>query len=69
MSSPCDGRILTIGEVSSIDSTIDAVKGRSYRLDEFMLGVIGDHSSQEPENKLASIEGRSNNAEVAKLLA
>ena len=45
--SPCDGRVLTVGEVSTADSTIDCVKGRSYRLDEFMLGYIGDPESSE----------------------
>lgn len=39
MCSPCDGRVLTVGEISTHDATIDCVKGRSYRLDEFMLGV------------------------------
>lgn len=42
MCSPCDGRILTCGKVNSEFSTIDCVKGRSYRLDEFMLGVQGE---------------------------
>jgi len=42
MCSPCDGAVLTVGTISSADSTIDCVKGRSYRLDEFMMGVIGD---------------------------
>ena len=42
LSSPCDGAVLTIGTINSEDSTIDCVKGRSYRLDEFMIGVIGD---------------------------
>jgi len=37
--SPCDGRVLTCGEVSSADFTIDCVKGRSYRLDEFIFGA------------------------------
>lgn len=40
--SPCDGTVLTIGTVNSTESTIDCVKGRSYRLDEFMVGVMGD---------------------------
>ena len=39
MCSPCDGAILTIGVVNETDSTVDCVKGRSYRLDEFMTGV------------------------------
>ena len=38
MCSPCDGRILTCGEIDSENSTIDCVKGRSYRLYELMLG-------------------------------
>lgn len=38
ITSPCDGRVLTCGEIGTEDSTIDCVKGRSYRLDEFMLG-------------------------------
>jgi phosphatidylserine decarboxylase len=40
--SPCDGTVLSTGLINSADSTIDCVKGRSYRLDEFMIGVIGD---------------------------
>jgi phosphatidylserine decarboxylase len=39
MCSPCDGRVLTCGTVNSKYSTVDCVKGRSYRLDEFMLGT------------------------------
>ena len=42
LSSPCDGRVLTCGEVCSESSTIDCVKGRSYRLDEFLLGCRED---------------------------
>ena len=64
--SPCDGRILTIGKVSSIDSTIDCVKGRSYRLDEFMLGYIGDPS--DTSDLATKIAERQNNAEVQAML-
>lgn len=60
--SPCDGRILTIGKVSSSDSTIDCVKGRSYRLDEFLLGYIGDPN--DPSDVATKIAERQNNAEV-----
>jgi hypothetical protein len=42
MCSPCDGRVLTCGKINSEYSTIDCVKGRSYRLDEFMLGMQGE---------------------------
>ena len=38
ISSPCDGRVLSCGEIGTADASIDCVKGRSYRLDEFMLG-------------------------------
>lgn len=38
MCSPCDGRVLTFGEMNTRNNTVDCVKGRSYRLDEFMLG-------------------------------
>ena len=37
--SPCDGEIFTFGFVDNIDSSIDCVKGRSYELDEFILGT------------------------------
>jgi len=42
MCSPCDGHVLTCGKINSEYSTIDCVKGRSYRLDEFMLGAQGN---------------------------
>lgn len=45
MCSPCDGKVLTCGKINSEYSTIDCVKGRSYRLDEFMLGYQGDGNS------------------------
>ena len=41
MCSPCDGRVLSYGVVDSENSTIDCVKGRSYKLSEFMLGNEG----------------------------
>ncbi len=46
--SPCDGRVLSYGEISTSDATIDCVKGRSYRLDEFMLGVRDDEEKTIP---------------------
>src|SRR3569833_556244 len=36
--SPCDGRVLAVGMVDSLKSTIDCIKGHDYRLDEFLLG-------------------------------
>jgi len=47
MCSPCDGRVLTCGKINSEFSTIDCVKGRSYRLDEFMLGTKGNTDSRD----------------------
>ena len=64
--SPCDGRILTIGKVSSADSTIDCVKGRSYRLDEFLLGHIGD--LEDDSDVATKIDQGRNNSEVEALL-
>lgn len=48
ITSPCDGRVLSFGEIDTMDSTIDCVKGRSYRLDEFMLGVRDDEDKSIP---------------------
>jgi phosphatidylserine decarboxylase len=48
ITSPCDGRVLSFGEIDTLDSTIDCVKGRSYRLDEFMLGVRDDEEKSIP---------------------
>ena len=48
ISSPCDGRVLSFGEICIIDSTIDCVKGRSYRLDEFMLGYRDEEDKTVP---------------------
>jgi len=64
--SPCDGRVLTIGKVSTADSTIDCVKGRSYRLDEFLLGYIGDPT--DPMDETSKIASRKNNPSVQGLL-
>ena len=47
MTSPCDGKVLTVGEICTIDQTIDCVKGRSYRLDEFLLG----HQETDPREE------------------
>ena len=56
MCSPCDGKVLTCGKINSEYSTIDCVKGRSYRLDEFMLGALGESDQTDivsdiPNNK------------------
>ena len=36
--SPCDGKIMRIGQIDSDASSIECVKGNDYRLDEFLLG-------------------------------
>mmetsp|Transcript_65447 Transcript_65447/g.90471 ORF Transcript_65447/g.90471 Transcript_65447/m.90471 type:complete len:310 (-) Transcript_65447:221-1150(-) len=56
LASPCDGTVLTVGEVDTLASTIDAVKGRSYRLDEFMLGHSGDSSDNSDEKNNSGVE-------------
>lgn len=64
--SPCDGTVLTSGIVNSADSTIDCVKGRSYRLDEFMMGVIGDDGDQDVTSRISKV--RRNHSGVEALL-
>lgn len=51
LASPCDGHVLTLGDIDSENFTIDCVKGRSYRLDEFMLGVKGNGEVSPPGNR------------------
>jgi phosphatidylserine decarboxylase len=64
MCSPCDGRVLTCGKINSEYSTIDCVKGRSYRLDEFMLGFQGeDHNNDNCQE-----DKTPNNSEIKSLL-
>lgn len=62
MCSPCDGKVLTCGKINSEYSTIDCVKGRSYRLDEFMLGTLGDSDQSEIVSDIP------NNSQVAAML-
>ena len=47
--SPCDGKVLSCGEVDTLESTMDCIKGHTYRLDEFLFGyqvVKGENSDQ-----------------------
>lgn len=57
---------MSFGEVSREDSSIDCVKGRSYRLDEFMCGVIGDET--DPTSKRDKIRLNKVNPGVLGLL-
>lgn len=38
MCSPCDGKVLSFGMVDSLKTTMDCIKGHTYRLDEFLFG-------------------------------
>ena len=51
--SPCDGRVLSFGEVDSLDSTMDCIKGHKYRLDEFLFGyqTVKDSSDSTSEKR------------------
>lgn len=62
MCSPADGKVLTCGVINSEFSTIDCVKGRSYRLDEFMLGVKGNSLRND------QTEVTENNSEIVAML-
>ena len=56
IASPCDGTVLSSGLINHADSTIDCVKGRSYRLDEFMIGVIGDDGDQDTASRVDKVK-------------
>jgi len=51
IASPSDGRILSVGNINTENFTIDCVKGRPYRLDEFMIGVKGDGEVSPPDDE------------------
>mmetsp|Transcript_37568 Transcript_37568/g.49436 ORF Transcript_37568/g.49436 Transcript_37568/m.49436 type:complete len:211 (-) Transcript_37568:613-1245(-) len=36
--SPCDGKVLSYGEIDALNSTMDCIKGHTYRVDEFLFG-------------------------------
>ena len=38
LSSPCDGKVLSYGEVDTLAATMDCIKGNNYRVDEFLFG-------------------------------
>lgn len=49
MCSPCDGKILSFGDVNTMNCTIDCIKGHDYRLDEFLFGFKQDKLKQEKD--------------------
>lgn len=57
MCSPCDGAVLTVGKINDLDATIDCVKGRSYRLDEFMMD---QHDPDSIAELLSGVKSRGN---------
>ena len=67
MCSPCDGRVLSCGKINSEYSTIDCVKGRSYILDEFMLGYIGNPDEDDDLDKHIAPNNRSVAALIEKV--
>ena len=56
MCSPCDGRILSSGEVDSLNCTIDCIKGHNYRLDEFIFGIKNIKEKQDEHKRITMIE-------------
>ena len=36
--SPCDGKVLSYGEINTLEATMDCIKGHKYRVDEFLFG-------------------------------
>ena len=36
--SPCDGKVLSIGEVDTDSTTMECIKGNAYPVDEFLFG-------------------------------
>ena len=57
--SPCDGRVLSFGEVDALDSTMDCIKGQTYRLDEFLFG----YQTQKSAEDRATSQGKKSTAE------
>lgn len=56
MCSPCDGKILSHGDVDSLKCTIDCVKGNDYRLDEFLFGFKTDKLPQDENRRITMVE-------------
>lgn len=47
--SPCDGKVLSFGPIDSLHSTMDCIKGHTYRLDEFLFGYKTDKDINNPQ--------------------
>ena len=66
--SPSDGAIFATGKVDSAHSLIDCVKGHSYRLDQYLFGVIGDQDNKFPDYEKLSMKPN-NNTDLNRLLS
>lgn len=58
--SPCDGTVLSLGEVDAKDSTLECIKGNNYRLDEFLYGCQSDKGFKVCDQKLKAAKARGN---------
>ena len=58
--SPCDGTVLSLGEVNAKDSTLECIKGNNYRLDEFLFGCQSDQGFAVCDKKLKDAKARGN---------
>ena len=47
--SPCDGKVLSYGEVNTLESTMDCIKGHTFRVDEFLFGYYS--KAEDPKQK------------------
>jgi len=56
MCSPCDGKILSHGDVDSLNCTIDCIKGHNYRLDEFLFGFRTEKTAKHKNQRITMIE-------------
>jgi phosphatidylserine decarboxylase len=64
--SPCDGTVLSVGDVNERGTMISCVKGKDYRLDEFLFGYktstkdVGYQESEAVDKMLAEAQARGN---------
>ena len=62
LASPYDGKIMTIGEVDSLETTFACVKGSTYRLDEFLFG----YQQSAKDGKRTTMERMIDSAKIRK---